>query len=305
MPPNEDRQALREYVEGGSQAAFARVVARHVGLVYAAALRQVRDPHLAEDVTQAVFIILARKAASLRDEVVLAAWLLNTARFAARDALKMQARRRRHEQKAAEMNTRVATSYERSTRSDVELQWQEARHVLDDAIAQLPHIDRSAILLRFYERKSFNEVGEALGMQEDAARKRVSRAAEKLRAILGSRGAKIGVPALTVGLANLMAPQAPAGVCERVTAGVLQQIAPVRVSNSAEVEPGDAPDASIDDAAAIADGVMGHLTIVKAKTALAYAVLLLLFCGICGVVVHRLITAPPPPVAEPVRAVDD
>src|SRR5687768_15353397 len=210
----------------------------------------------------------------------------------------MQARRRRHEQKAAEMNTRAATSQERSTRSDVEMEWQEARHVLDDAIAQLPQTDRCAILLRFYERKSFNEVGEALGMQEDAARKRVSRAAEKLRAILGSRGARIGVPALTVGLANLIAPQAPAGVCDRVTAGVLKEISPL---------PGDAApasDASV-DATSIADDVIGHLTFVKAKTALAYAALLVLFCGTCGLIVHRFITPPPPPAVQPARVMHD
>ena len=289
MPPNEDRQYLREYVEGGSQAAFARVVARHVGLVYAAALRQVRDPHLAEDVTQAVFIILARKAASLREEVVLAAWLLNTARFAARDALKMQSRRRRHEQKAAEMNAAAHASASRLTRSDAEMEWQEVKGQLDDALARLPRVDRDAILLRFYERKSFNEVGEALGMQEDAARKRVTRAAEKLRTILADRGGRIGVPALSVGLAHLLAPPAPQALAARVTDAALG--AAQAVSSAATASAGALNSAN--DAAAIADRVLGHLTVVKAKTVMAYFAALLIFCGLCGLIFHRLITTPP------------
>src|SRR5688572_357034 len=100
----DESQALREFVQTGSHAAFGELVARHVDLVYSCALRQVHgDKHMAEDVAQAVFILLARKAKSLRYETVLAAWLVTATRYAALDALKAQARRRRHERRAAEM----------------------------------------------------------------------------------------------------------------------------------------------------------------------------------------------------------
>src|SRR5438105_4509107 len=99
----DDRQLLQDYADRGNEAAFRELVARHIDAVYAAARRQVRDPHLAEDVAQAVFIILARKAKSLGPGVIIAGWLINTAYFASMDALKSEARRKRHEHEAADM----------------------------------------------------------------------------------------------------------------------------------------------------------------------------------------------------------
>jgi hypothetical protein len=140
-------------------------------------------------------------------------------------------------------------------------------------------------------------------MQEDAARKRVSRAAEKLRTILASRGGKIGVPALTVGLAHLLAPDAPPALAARVTDAALAAAGTVAAEPAnAQAESLDGPPAA--DAELIADGVLGHMTVLKAKVFLAYAAAFLLFCSLCGLVVHRLLNTTPA-TAEPARAVHE
>lgn len=169
-----DDQLLREFADERSEKAFARLVSRHVDLVYSAALRQVRDVLVAEEVTQSVFIILARKARGLGPKVVLAGWLYRTARFTAANFMKKEARRRRREQEAL--------NWDRGADGDV--RWAEVEPRLDEALARLGEQERALILLRFFENQSFVEIGRTFGIAEDAARKRVHRAVKKLRADL-------------------------------------------------------------------------------------------------------------------------
>lgn len=182
----EDWKLLNDYVERNSEAAFRELVSRYVNLVYSAAIRQVRQPQLAEEVTQAVFILLARKAHSLRRSVVLAGWLFRTTCFVARRALRSELRRQQREQESVEMQ-------KLSTTDD---HWKEIAPVLDEAMEKLGQTDRDAILLRFFQGKNLKEVGMSQGISEEAAKKRVSRGVEKLRLFFHRRGVKISAVAL-------------------------------------------------------------------------------------------------------------
>jgi RNA polymerase sigma factor (sigma-70 family) len=209
---NDDLNLLREFARNNSEDAFASLVARHVNLVYSVALRSVRDAHLAEEITQAVFIILARKADSLGDKTILPGWLCRTARYASANALKIQRRRQHREQEA----------YMQSILNEAEPMheetWNRIAPLLDGAMEQLGQKDHDALVLRFFENKTFAEVGATLGASEDAAKMRVNRALEKLRKFFTKRGVS-STTAIIAGTISANSVQAaPVTLAKSVTA---------------------------------------------------------------------------------------
>jgi RNA polymerase sigma factor (sigma-70 family) len=191
MDNSDDTQLLRRYATSRCQEDFAQLVHRHVNLVYSAALRQLRgDHHRAEDVTQAVFIVLAKKARLIGPNVVLGGWLLQTTGYAVKNLLRREARRKRHEWKAARMNPIIENDQAKN------VAWDQIAPLLDECIRKLPAKARDAIVLRFLEGRSSEEVAARMGISEPAARQRVSRAVEMLRQRLVRRGVALPAAAL-------------------------------------------------------------------------------------------------------------
>ncbi|MGH7971144.1 MAG: RNA polymerase sigma factor, partial [Limisphaerales bacterium] len=181
-----DAELLHEYVCEKSEAAFRELLERHLAMVYWAALRQVGDPTLAEDITQVVFILLARKAEGLASNTALPGWLFRTTRHAAAKAVRTEMRRQRREREAAEMGVMTPTDGI----------WRQVAPFLDEALAGLRKVEREAVLLHFFENKRLREVGLALGMSEDAVQKRVARSVVKLRKALLKHKLALGLDVL-------------------------------------------------------------------------------------------------------------
>ncbi len=200
---------LRRYAKDNSQEAFALLTDRYLNLVYTVCLREVHDPELAQDVTQAVFVLLARTAPSFRSKTALPGWLFRTARFASQNARTREQRRRYYEEKAAmERHPQARTD---------EAEWSEIEPVLNKALAALKAADRDSILLRFFQGMSFAEVGASLGLSEDAACKRVARALEKLRHFFTKE--EVYLPSATLaGLLTAHAAQTAPEACQAAAA---------------------------------------------------------------------------------------
>ena len=212
MQPSDDSTLLRQYAENHSDEAFAALVTRHVNLVYSVALRQVGHPQNAEEITQAVFIILAKKAAGLRHEKALSSWLFQATRWTAINFVRGEIRRRHREQEA---------HMERILNESGGKIWPRIAPLLDDAVGGLHEKECRAIVLRFYEGRSLREVGLALGASEEAAKKRVSRALEKLRQYFAEHGVDSTTAAIAETISANSILVAPAVLAKTVTAVAL------------------------------------------------------------------------------------
>jgi len=202
-----DLQLLRRYARQHAEDAFAELVRRHLDLVFCAALRQVRSVQLAEEVAQSVFTDLSRNAERLEPNTILTAWLYQVTTRTAIDVVRREARRTLREQIAVELTSMNATAAD----------WTAVEPLLDEAMNALDDGDRTAVLLRYFENKSLREVGEMLSTTEEAARKRLSRAIDRLREFFTKRGVTVEAGGLAALISANSVQAAPAGLAAAIT----------------------------------------------------------------------------------------
>jgi len=209
-----DAELLREFVKHHSDAAFAGLVKNHVNLVYTAALRMVRDAALAEDVTQSVFIQLARKAPTIREGNALPGWLYRVTHFQAANAVRSEQTRRRLETEAT-----MQTQLEDNT------SWKHIESDLDEAMTALNAEEQNLVVMRFFQNQNWRDISAAVALSEDTVQRRVDRAVEKLRSFFARRGVAVSCAVIGMALSANAVQAAPAGLVSGLTAASLAQAA--------------------------------------------------------------------------------
>jgi len=263
MPDASDMELLQDFDRRGSEDAFAALVQRHVNLVYSVAYRHVGIAAHAEEITQAVFIILARKAASLRPDTILEGWLHETTRLTALSFLRGERRRQFREQEAYMQST-----LQESTGDAV---WQQLSPLLDEAMSRLGKKDRDAVILRFFREKSVREVAAALHVNEAAAQRRVLRALEKLHRFFNRHGIS-STTAIIAGAISANAVQAaPVALAKSVTAVAIAKGAAASISTLTLIK-----------------GALKIMAWTKAKTAIVVSACVLLTAGTTTITVKEI-----------------
>jgi len=262
----DDMDLVRKFALSGSDEAFATLVRRHVNLVYSAALRRLGKAEEAEEVAQAVFIILAKKAGSLRRGTILSGWLYQTARLTAANFHRAAVRRQRREQEAF---------MQFSEQSEPDGSWHRLGPLLEEAMARLGPRERDAVVLRFFENCTVREVAATLGLREDAVQKRVNRATDKLRDYFVRRGIQVSAAALLAAMGTHAVQAAPMELASKIAA-------------TAALKGGAGGGSTL----TLVKGVLKIMAWTKMKTAAVVGVAMILAIGTTTVVVKPFISPP-------------
>lgn len=208
-----DTELLECYLQCGSESAFTELVNRYIDLAYSVARRRLADPVLAEEVVQATFCLLARKARTLTEYDSLAGWVYRATCNISLKTLRDERLRRERERATVDMNDPIHASGH-------EQPWERLVPLLDEAFCQLRDDDRAALVLRFVQRKAMRDIAEALGTTEPAAKMRVGRAIQKLRQYFQERGLSFSSASLVTAMGALSADAAPAVMTGTILAAV-------------------------------------------------------------------------------------
>jgi RNA polymerase sigma factor (sigma-70 family) len=263
MPDANDMELVRDYARQNSESAFAELVRRHINLVYSVAVRFTGNPGDAEDVTQAVFILLARKAAGLSDRTVLTGWLYETTRLTAAGFLRSQRRRRFWEDEAC-MQSNLNTP-------DSGHLWRQLAPHLEAAMSRLGERDRTLLALRFYENKTGAEAAALMGIGAEAAHKRTARALEKLRKFFTKRGVDSTAAAIAENISANSIQVAPVALAKAVTAVAIAKGATASISTLTLIK-----------------GALKIMAWTKVKTATVAGLAVVLAAGITTITIEKL-----------------